>query len=1391
MASSCDKSKAFIKLNGKNYTIWKYQTSITLRHKRLFDYVDGTADPPEEPDETATSKEIKKYEKELAVYECQDTAAQEIIVARLEENPVRHILSCKTAREIWSKLEAIYEQKSDIAIDLLHSKYQNYKYQKGSSMASYLAGLQEIKAKLIECGEEVSDRNYMTRLIDGLPREYAHFRSSWDSTYNKTVNELEARLFIEELRLKEDNKRDSADSSNALVGKSFYHKNKNKTFQKNESGNKSGSNDSKICNFCKRKGHVGNDCEFKKDYDSGVCFKCHKKGHMSKSCPDNKPKEENVNQKKPKSREKETSDGLIVTAFVDDNKGTLSHDSWYLDSAASEHMINTNEYYCEYEMFDEPVNVRVGDGKFIPGYGVGDIKVELFDGTDWVQKTFLGVLYVPELACNLFSIGAATAKGCSFEFIENDCFIKKNNEIIGTGKKVNKLYELSVKLMISNERCEEAFLSTYDKKVKNIKQWHENLCHQNVGHVRKILKSHEIEFEDIPDFFCESCIFGKQHMLPFESSSTVAIGAGDLIHADVCGPMQVDSTKGSKYFLLLRDDYSHFRKVYFLKQKSEAKSKIVEYLKLIETQFNRKPKILRTDNGLEEVNKEVSDFITDNGMIHQRSCARTAQQNGRIERDNRTVVESARTMLVAAKLKKIFWAEAVNTAVYVLNLTGTSSVSGKTPYELWYGEKPNLSNLKVFGTTAYIFVPKELRRKWDNRSKKGIFVGYGETEGVKGFRVYVPETRKFETSRNVIFHGQLETSAEDYEKDDFEFFIDREDLTESKVSDENLFEDNDSENLIKGNDSESLIESNDPILNEDNENENRSLIEENDSEIVNEIHSVGNLQDDLESEGESSPMPYQLRDKRNLKAPAKYKDYVTAMVCDLNADEVLTYEKVMSGPEFRKWQVAIDKEFQSLNDHNTWIGVPTPKGKKILQTKWVLRIKSDVNGEPEYKARVVVRGFQQGGNFYSWEIYAPVAKLTTVRILLALAVYYQMEIHQMDVKGAFLNGKLNDEVYVYPPEGLDIGKDRVLKLNKSLYGLKRAPRCWNDKFNNFMRQNDFSRSLSDSCLYFKIDKNVKVFVLLYVDDLMILGNDTNAVKEFKQKLNDTFKMKDLGKISNYLGLHIVQKSDSIEIDQKEYLEKVLSKIDLTDCKEYDTPLDPNFKISETIDLSFENTCRKLIGYLMYAMVGSRPDICVALNILSRYQNKANGDLLKALKRVFSYIKKTIDLKLIYKRNTKCPVIQGYADASFGDDLVDRKSTTGYLFKVFNCNVLWRSKKQGCVANSSTEAEYVSLAEATADGLWIRNLLLEIEISGVRKIIIHEDNMPAMFIAMSTESGSRLKHIDLKFHFIKEKIEKGYVQLKYIQSSEQIADVLTKALRPVLFVRHRLALGFSS
>lgn len=1371
--ASCDKHKSYIKLaNERNYAVWKFQTTITLKKNDLYEYVDGSVEEPEEPEETASSAVKKKYDKDLKTFISKDNAAKDLISARLEETPIRFILTCQTAREIWLRLQAIYEQKSDAAIDLLQSKYHAYKFQKGSTMAKYIAGLQELRARLSECGEDVSDRSYMARLISGLPPEYAHFPSSWDSTYDKNVNELEARLLIEELRVKENSKRESSESSNALIGKSFHPKDKNKAYGKNQHDKKSRASDSKVCNLCKKTGHYGNECKYKKDYDSGVCFKCHKKGHMSKDCPDRKQdrKEDDEHSKKPK----EVSDGLIVTALIGDDMTALRHSSWYLDSAASEHMINRNEFFYEYEEFDEPVNVRVGDGKFIPGYGSGNIKVELFDGTDWVSNKFLKVLYVPDMACNLFSIGAATAKGCSFEFIEDDCTIRKGGQIVGTGKKSRKLYELLVHLKIPSEN-EEAFLSTFDKKVKNLKEWHDILAHQNVGHIRKVLKDYDVEFKDDQDFFCESCIFGKQHMLPFGSSSTIAPEAGHTIHADVCGPMEVNSKGGSRYFLLLRDDYSHYRKVYFLKHKSEAKYKIIEFLKWTETQLNRKPKILRTDRGLEEVNKEVIEFVTNNGMIHQKSCAYTQQQNGRIERDNRTVVESARTLLVGANLKKVFWAEAVNTAVYVLNRTGTSSVPGKTPYELWFNKKADLSNLKVFGIVAYVFTPKELRKKWDDKSKKGIFVGYDEE--VKGYKIYFPESRKFDYSRNVIFHGNVDQNSEEYENINFDFLVDSKDPPQ--------------ENVIKAGDSkmneESLVD--DSNVNEDSQQERENLIE--DEPVVDEIHSGGNLQDDLESDEEevNDPVPHRLRERRNLKPPVKFKDYVTAMVCDLAADESLTYEKVMSRPDFRQWQLAMDKEFQSLEDYHTWIVVSKPKGKKILETKWVFRIK-DGNEEPEYKARVVVRGFQQNGQFYCWEIYAPVAKLPTVRVLLALATFHQLEVHQMDVKGAFLNGDIDDEVYVYPPEGLDIGKDKVLKLNKSLYGLKRAPRCWNDKFNSFMLQNNFCRSISDCCLYFKIEKNVKVFVLLYVDDLMILGNETIAVNDFKQKLNAAFKMKDLGRISNYLGLHIVQKLDSIEIDQKEYLEKVLTKIDLTGVKEYDTPLDTNLKISKTVDLSYENKCRKLIGYLMYAMVGSRPDICIALNILSRYQSKANEDLFRALLRVMSYVKLTINLKLVYKRNTKCPVIQGYADASFGDDLIDRKSTTGYFFKVFNCDVLWRSKKQGCVAYSSTESEYVSLAEATVDGLWIKNLLTELEIAGVRKIIIHEDNMPAMFIAMSAESGSKLRHIDLKFHFIKDKVEKGHVQLKYIQSAEQIADILTKALKPTLFVKHRLGLGFN-
>lgn len=367
----------------------------------------------------------------------------------------------------------------------------------------------------------------------------------------------------------------------------------------------------------------------------------------------------------------------------------------------------------------------------------------------------------------------------------------------------------------------------------------------------------------------------------------------------------------------------------------------------------------------------------------------------------------------------------------------------------------------------------------------------------------------------------------------------------------------------------------------------------------------------------------------------------------------------------------------------------------------------------------------------------------------------------------------------------------VCRLNKSIYGLKKSPKCWNRKFDSLMIQNDFIRSQNDYCLYTKCKQN-KLYLLIYVDDVLILGTDKNEVTDLKNLLNKNFYMKDLGIISQYLGIQIEQNLELgyTELSQENYLKNVLKRFQMHNCKSISTPLDSNLDLkffqTEENNVELQKLCRKIIGSIMYAALATRPDLCESISILSRFQSKANENLYKSLKRVLRYIQGTIKLKLLFKPNGN--ILTGYVDSDWGGDTTDRKSTTGFVFKMFDCTISWTSKKQQNVSISSTESEYVALSLAVTEACWLRKLLLDFQLEFNEPIQMYEDNRAAICLANSPENNKRLKHLDIKFYFIKEKIDEGIVKIVYVKTEDQIADLFTKPLSRVKFEKFRLALG---
>ncbi|KAK1918670.1 hypothetical protein P3342_001719 [Pyrenophora teres f. teres] len=471
-----------------------------------------------------------------------------------------------------------------------------------------------------------------------------------------------------------------------------------------------------------------------------------------------------------------------------------------------------------------------------------------------------------------------------------------------------------------------------------------------------------------------------------------------------------------------------------------------------------------------------------------------------------------------------------------------------------------------------------------------------------------------------------------------------------------------------------------------------------------------------------------------------------------------------------------------------------PKGSQhALGGKWVFKLKRGPKGEIlRHKARWVVRGFEQQEGIDYFETFASVVKPMSYKALFAISAALDLEIHQMDVKTAFLYGDIDTEIFVEPPHGLKDSEGKLCRLRKALYGLKQSPRIWYETLSTFMKEQGFTPLASDPGIFTK----GLLFVAIYVDDLLIAGADLDAIAALKSALSARFEMSDLGECHYYLGMEIIRDrpNHTLRLSQAGYLAKILQDFGMANCSPNTVPMSGNlcpgpagFQASKLDTKRYQ----KAIGSLMYLMLGTRPDIAFTVGCLSRYMSNPADIHHAAVKHLWRYLKGTSNLTLVYHGDLK--PLQGYTDADWGSDPDTRRSTAGYAFNLGSAVISWSSKRQPTVALSSCEAEYMGQTQATKEAVWLRGLLTEFQImkadSAATQILA--DNQGAIALASNPNNHARSKHIDIQWHYTREVQESGKIVLRFTPTSSQIADGLTKALPKAAFQRFRSALGLEA
>nr|GEX95789.1 retrovirus-related Pol polyprotein from transposon TNT 1-94 [Tanacetum cinerariifolium] len=671
---------------------------------------------------------------------------------------------------------------------------------------------------------------------------------------------------------------------------------------------------------------------------------------------------------------------------------------------------------------------------------------------------------------------------------------------------------------------------------------------------------------------------------------------------------------------------------------------------------------IRTDNGIEFVNQTLRDYYEEIGISHETSVARSPQQNGVVERRNRTPIEAARTMLIYAQALLFLWAEVVATACFTQNRSIIRLRHGKTPYELLHNKLPNLSFFHVFGALCYSTNDSDNLGKLQPKADIGVFIGYAPTK--KAFRIYNRHSRRIVETIHVDF-DELTTMASEQR------------IIPQDVKDDNL-------------DMEVAHMGNDPLF----------------GAPIPEVTSA-------QSSLTASPQSIVQTDHQISHHNSKWtKDHPLQNIIGQLSRPIEAMQEELN--EFERLEV--------------WELVPRPDKVVVITLKLIYKVQlDDLGGILKNKARLVARGYRQKEGIDFEESFAPVARLEAIRIFLAYATHKNMVVYQMDVKTAFLNGNLREEVYVTQLDRFvdQYNPNHVYKLKKALYGLKQASRAWYDMLSSCLLSQDFSKGSVDPKLFIRRNGNDLLLVQIYVDDIIFDASTLELCDLFANLMCSKFKMSMMGKISFFLGLQISQSPRGIFINQSKYAFESFKKHGFESCDPLDTPMVEKSKLDEdregkAVDPSHY---RGMIGTLLY-LTASRPDLQFAICMCARYQARPTEKHVHAVKRIFRYLRGTVNQGLWYPKDSSV-ALTAIADADHAGCQVTRRSTSG--------------------------TEYIALSGCRAQILWMRSQLSDYGI-GFNKIPMCCDNKSAIALCCNNVQRSRSKHIDIRYHFIKERVE---------------------------------------
>jgi hypothetical protein len=921
-----------------------------------------------------------------------------------------------------------------------------------------------------------------------------------------------------------------------------------------------------------------------------------------------------------------------------------------------------------------------------------------------------------------------------------------------------------------------------------VELWHRRLGHPGKSSLVEMLKrgvvtgvdatSAEVQAEDL-ERHCSSCWKGKQTAGAHPTSSSPKPEPLEVIHFDLCY-IPSRGRAGEQYFLGVLDEGSNVVKAVVLKSKAEAGEALMDSIAELEALSGRRVWRARCDNGGEFDSGWLKDQLLAKGIILQCSAPYVHQQNGHAERLNRRLLSIMRSLLADQEVSHGFWPEALDTAVYLHNRT-CSSRHDMTPWEKLTGVKPDLSHLRVWGCKVGVHVPLELQEnKLDGVSEEGRFVGY-DTFNPKAYKVWVNGAVKIRS--DVVFDERPVTKREE------PHFNAPADVSPGQPKPQPPAPSPSPSPAVQAKApplrTVATTRPRRAAFNKDYKTNQVKVVPTPGTLLLsNRFEALADLPEEPD-ERRASPLD-SVTDNQQDSSCEGVEELLAAVADAGDPDEPKTFQEAVSGPFKEQWIKSIQEELDGIKEKGTWREVLTdtmPPGQRPLGSKWVFKIKRGPTGEiSRFKSRLVVKGYMQKAGIDYQEIFSPVGSAAAFRVLVGLAAQQGLKIHQIDFKQAFLNGVLQEEVYLQPPEGVPISGEGevVLKLEKALYGLKQAPKEWHDLLKGSLLGMGFTQSQADPGVFMRGG----IILLLYVDDQLIFGKEVEEIQSTIREIGEVFEITDMGPATFFLGVDILRSGSSITLSQKRYtaqlLEQYRSELE-KQKREASTPSErPIAESGSSVSID-QGKYASLVGALLYLAVWTRPDISYAVGKLTRSIATPTAQNWTEAVRVLRYLRSTAEDGITF---SGAGHVIGYCDADYASE-PSRKSISGMVFLFGGGAVSWKSKQQPTIALSTCEAEFMAMNLACREALWLRKFLPELGVPlGGGAMEILNDNVGALELSKNPILSNRSKHIDVIHMFARERVERKEVSFSFVSSEENLADMFTKSVPPSVFDKLR-------